>query len=239
MIYTILLGKKEVQYNLQRKKVKNINLRIKPDSSVWVSANNTVSQEKIESFLKDKSEFILKALEYYQDLRKYTPKPKQYVDGEHFRICGHDLRLKVFQGTKNSVESDGSYIRLTVKDVGDAVLKQKTIDKWIKEQCVSTISSICESVYPKFQKYGVDFPQLKFRKMVSRWGSCQPKRKVLTFNISLIEAPMSCIEYVVVHEFTHFLQPNHSKNFYMQLTMFMPDWLERKKLLEKMGVGML
>lgn len=239
MIYTILLGKKEVQYNLQRKKVKNINLRIKPDSSVWVSANNTVSQEKIESFLKDKSEFILKALEYYQELRKYTPKPKQYVDGEHFRICGHYLRLKVFQGTKNYVESDGSYIRLTVKDVGDAVLKQKAIDKWIKEQCVSTISSICESVYPKFQKYGVDFPQLKFRKMVSRWGSCQPKRKVLTFNISLIEAPMSCIEYVVVHEFTHFLQPNHSKNFYMQLTMFMPDWLERKNILEKIGIGIL
>lgn len=50
---------------------------------------------------------------------------------------------------------------------------------------------------------------------------------------------MSCIEYVVVHEFTHFLQPNHSKNFYMQMTMFMPDWLERKKLLEKIGIGIL
>lgn len=239
MIYTILLDGKEVQYHLERKKVKNINLRIKPNSSIYVSANNLISQEKIEKFLNEKSEFILKALEHYREIEKYAPKPKQYVDGEHFKICGHDLRLKVFRGAKNHVESDGVYIKLTVKDINDFELKQKSMDKWIKEQCVSTISMVCEAVYPKFQKYGVVFPELKFRRMISRWGSCQPKRGTLTFNISLIEAPMVCIEYVVVHEFTHFLQPNHSKKFYTQLTMFMPDWVERKKLLEKCGIGIL
>ena len=164
---------------------------------------------------------------------------RKYVDGEHFKLCGHDLRLKVSQGTKNYVENDGVYIKLTVKNINDFELKQKTMDKWIKEQCVSTISMICEAVYPKFQKYGVKFPMLKFRKMISRWGSCQPKRGILTFNISLIEAPIACIEYVVVHEFTHFLQPNHSKKFYTQFTMFMPDWVERKKILEKCGFGIL
>lgn len=239
MIHTILLDGKEIQYNLERKNVKNINLRIKPDGSVYVSANTSVSRERIEKFLTEKSGFILKALEHYSELQKYAPKPKQYVDGEHFKICGHDSRLKVLQGTKNYVESDGVYIKLTVKDISNLELKQKIMDKWIKEQCISTISLVCETVYPKFQKYGVNFPKLKFRKMISRWGSCQPKRESLTFNISLIEAPMSCIEYVVVHEFTHFLQPNHSKKFYMQLTMFMPDWAERKKLLEKSGVSAL
>jgi predicted metal-dependent hydrolase len=239
MIHTILLDGKEVQYHLERKKVKNINLRIKPNSSIYVSANNLISQEKIEKFLNEKSEFILKALEHYREIEKYAPKPKQYIDGEHFKICGHDLRLKVFKGAKNYVESDGVYIKLTVKDINDFELKQKSMDKWIKEQCVSTISMVCEAVYPKFQKYGIVFPELKFRRMISRWGSCQPKRGTLTFNISLIEAPMACIEYVVVHEFTHFMQPNHSKKFYTQLTMFMPDWLERKKLLEKCGIGIL
>lgn len=239
MIHTILLDGKEVQYHLERKKVKNINLRIKPNSSIYVSANNLISQEKIEKFLNEKSEFILKALEHYREIEKYAPKPKQYIDGEHFKICGHDLRLKVFKGAKNHIESDGVYIKLTVKDINDFELKQKSMDKWIKEQCVSTISMVCEAVYPKFQKYGVVFPELKFRRMISRWGSCQPKRGTLTFNISLIEAPMACIEYVVVHEFTHFLQPNHSKKFYTQLTMFMPDWAERKKLLEKCGIGIL
>lgn len=239
MIHTILLDDRTIQYNLERKKVKNINLRIKPSGAIYVSANTSVSQERIEKFLTEKSGFILKALDHYSELQKYAPTPKQYVDGEHFKICGHDLRLKVFEGVKNYVESDGVYVKLTVKDIDDLGLKQKTMDKWIKEQCISTISLICEAVFPMFQKYGVNFPKLKFRKMISRWGSCQPKRESLTFNISLIEAPMSCIEYVVIHEFTHFLQPNHSKKFYTQLTMLMPDWIERKKLLEKCGIGIL
>ena len=235
----INLSGNNIQYELERKHVKNINLRIKPDGHIYVSANNSVSLAVIEKFLTDKSEFILKALKQYQDFQKYTPKPKQYIDGENFKICGHDLRLKVLQGTKNYVESDGVYIKLTVKDTNDLLLKKKVMDKWIKQQCILTISLICEAVYPKFQKYGVEFPELKFRRMISRWGSCQSKKGILTFNIALIQAPMSCIEYVVVHEFTHFLQPNHSRSFYTQLTMFMPDWLERKNILEKHGIGIL
>lgn len=105
MIHTILLDDKTIQYNLERKKVKNINLRIKPNGAVYVSANTSVSQERIEKFLTEKSGFILKVLDHYSELQKYVPTPKQYVDGEHFKICGHDLRLKVFEGVKNYVES--------------------------------------------------------------------------------------------------------------------------------------
>ena len=107
------------------------------------------------------------------------------------------------------------------------------IDKWLMAICKDTIQSLCDAIYPKFQKYGVAYPTIRYRSMVSRWGSCQPKRGVLTFNYALVEASISCIEYVVVHEFTHFLQPNHSKKFYQQLAMFMPDWEARKTILEK------
>jgi predicted metal-dependent hydrolase len=68
--------------------------------------------------------------------------------------------------------------------------------------------------------------------MTSRWGSCQPKRGTITLNKRLIETPRSCIEYVVMHEFVHFRQPNHSKNFYDLLGVLMPDWNERKATLE-------
>lgn len=233
MIKTINLNGREINYNLERKNVKNINLRIKADQSIYMSANNRVSDNIIEEFLYSKADYILSALDHYADVAKYAPKPKQYIDGESFRILGHDRRLKVVLGKKNIVESDESYITLTVKDLSDFELKKKIMDKWLKGYCKEVLLAVCEGVYPKFQKYGIEFPELRFRNMVSRWGSCQPKRKILTFNISLIEAPLSCIEYVVTHEFTHFLQPNHSKKFYSQLAMFMPDWHERKKALEK------
>ena len=233
MTKEIVLNGKRIKYELQRKDVKNINLRIKADRTIFLSANENISEQIIEDFLESKSEYILKALAHYEELAKYSPKPKQYVDGETFRVLGHDRRLKVTEGKKNKVECDESYITLTVKNPNDLALKKKLMDKWLMEICKDTLQSLCDSVYPKFQKYGVLYPTIRYRNMVSRWGSCQPKRCILTFNYALIEAPLSCIEYVVVHEFTHFLQPNHSKNFYRQLAMFMPDWETRKQILEK------
>ena len=69
--------------------------------------------------------------------------------------------------------------------------------------------------------------------MISTWGTCQAQQKVITLNSKLIEKPKSCIEYVVLHEFAHFIHPNHSKEFYGFITMLMPDWKEHKYLLEK------
>ena len=229
----IELDGRMIEYDLERKGVKNLNLRIKANQSVYVSANNNVSEHAIEDFLQSKAEYILKALDRYAEIAKYAPGPKSYVDGESFTILGHDLRLKVTPGKRNSVVSDEVYITMTVKDLNDHELKKRTMDNWLKKMCLNSVRSVCEEVYPKFQKYGVAFPEIRVRNMVSRWGSCQPKRKTLTFNIALIEVPLSCIEYVVTHEFVHFLQPNHSRKFYQYLSTFMPDWKERKNMLEK------
>lgn len=69
--------------------------------------------------------------------------------------------------------------------------------------------------------------------LIDCWGSCLPKKLIITLNKQLLEAPRNCIEYVVVHELCHLVHPNHSKQFYTFLTMFMPDWKERKTELEK------
>ena len=120
-----------------------------------------------------------------------------------------------------------------MKKIENFELKKKTIDKWLVRICREKILEICKETYPKFQKYDVIFPQIRFRTMISRWGSCQPKRKILTFNYALVEVPVACIEYVAYHEFTHFIHPNHSRKFYQALSMFMPDWKQRKAVLEK------
>lgn len=231
MIQSIVLNGRKVNYNLERKLVKNLNLRIKVDGSVWVSANDRVEIQVIEEFLLEKAEFILASLGRYEEQRQLLPSSKQYIDGETFAVLGHEMRLRVVKG-KIGVSSDGSYITLSVRDPADRDKKEKILTKWLHGIYENTVRSLCENVYPKFRKYGVEFPTIRFRNMVSRWGSCQPKRKLLTFNYALLGAPVSCIEYVVIHEFTHFLYPNHSKQFYLQLSMFMPDWRERKAMLE-------
>jgi predicted metal-dependent hydrolase len=233
MIKRIKLLDKEIEYDLQRKRVKNINLRIKPDKTITVSANPRVQISRIERFILEKQEFILRALEKYGKMQKSLPKLKRYIDGETVKVFGQDLTLKVFLAKKNYVEMDEPFIKLYVKDLEEVSLKKKVLDKWQYKQVEETVIKICEKVYPLFKKYCGDFPTIKFRKMTSRWGSCNFVRNILTFNYALINEPIECVEYVIYHEFTHFIEPNHSKKFYLALSNFLPEYKERKRELRK------
>ena len=169
-----------IQYDLQYKNVKNINMRIKPDGSINVSANKRVSQKVIDEFIVSKAEFIIRALEKYKNM---------------------------------------------------PVIEQK--EYYTEEEVKELILRLCKKVYPYYQARGIKYPEIKFRKMVSRWGSCHSRKGILTFNTNLMYAPMECIEYVVHHEFTHFIQPNHSNEFYDELAKVFPNWREcRRKLKE-------
>jgi len=221
-----------IDYLLIRKNVKNINLRIKPDGTVCVSANNDVVIEEIEKLITAKSEMICKALQKFEEQIKYAPKPKEYISGESFRILGRDLRLKVIKSREEYIESDGVFLRLYVNNDRNSELKKAMIDQWILSQCNSVFNEICRNVYGIFRKYDVAYPKIQIKEMISRWGSCQHKREIITLNRRLIEVPRYCIEYVVLHEFAHFIHPNHSKKFYAFVSMLMPDYKERKNVLE-------
>ncbi len=180
---TIELCGKNIKYTLEYKSVKNINLRIKSDGTVYASANKRVPVSVVESFMQSKADFILNALEKYQNR---TPKEQ----------------IRYFEDDE-------------IKDV---------------------VTELCKKVYPYYEKLGIAYPQIKFRRMVSQWGNCHPKKGVLTFNTSLCFAPFACIEYVVFHEFTHFLVPNHSSRFYTELSKVYPDWKACRKRLKEINI---
>lgn len=223
---------KSITYFLERKPVKNINLRIRADQSVYVSAPKGVAAKTIDRFVTEKSSYILRALKKFKEKEFQEGSNNSFVDGETVKLFGRNMRLKVKSAPRSKVESDESYITLFVKDVKDVELKKRVLDTWLRKKCKEEITAICKKVYPQVKKYGIAFPEIQLREMVSRWGSCSPKKGFVTFNSALVSMPISCIEYVVTHEFTHFLYPNHSKKFYQQLATFMPDWEERKKRLE-------
>jgi len=230
---TVFYNEIMIQYHLRRKNVKNLNLRIRADSSIYVSASPAVNSERIDEFVRSKGEYILSSLKRFQEIGKYTPLPKQCVSGETFNILGRGLRLKVKESKKESILTDGVYLYLTVKDKNDFFRKQYLITYYLNKECQEVFCDIISEIFPVFRKYGVDFPLLRIRNMKTRWGSCVPEKGVITLNKQLLEAPRNCIEYVVMHEFCHFIQPNHSKKFYNLITMLMPDWQERKKTLDK------
>lgn len=230
---TLQLEKKHIQYDLIYKNIKNINLRIKVDGSITVSAPKHIEGDKIDQFVISKSTYILNSLEKFKLISTIRPKEKHYISGESFRYLGNALRLKLVLQDKEEVHSDGIYLYLGIKNKENFSRKKRLIDNWMRYQTKIIYNEIAMETHKQFVKYNIDFPLIKVRKMKKRWGSCQPQTKTITINSRLIEAPRFCIEYVMMHEFCHFIHPNHSKDFYTLLQVMMPDWKERKKILEE------
>lgn len=178
----IFLNGEKIEYELTYKKVKNLNLRIKPDGRVYVSVNRWTPLKAVEEFMQSKADFILKAIAQYSEEKK---------------------PLREF---------------FSPAEIKEAVLER------------------CRAVYPYFERLGVSYPEIRFRSMVSRWGSCNPSKKILSFNTKLMYAPPECVEYVVMHEFCHFLQANHSPLFYGELEKICPDWKRRRKILKEINI---
>ena len=230
---TVFYEGSEISYQLEQKPVKNLNLRIHKDCKVYVSANPEVPVNKVDEFVVSKGQYICSAQKKFCEMALYSPKPKQYVSGETFYILGKGVRLKVEQASHNTISSDGVYLNLCIKDPQDFEKKKRMVSHFLDCQCDTTFREVMLEIYPVFQKYGVAVPVLRFRNMETRWGSCLPHKGIITLNKRLLEAPRYCIEYVVMHEFCHFIHPDHSKHFYAFLTMLMPDWKERKRILDQ------
>ena len=154
-----------LHYSLERKNVKNLNLHVRKDGSVYVSANKAVPDEKIDEFLISKGNFIRNAQKKFMEQEQYKPLPKQYVSGETFYIQGRSLRLKVTQSSKDKIYSDGVYLFLDVHDPTDFSKKERIVTRYLDKQCKSVFSEIVETLYPVFQKYGVAPPSLRIRTM--------------------------------------------------------------------------
>lgn len=230
---SVVADGKEITYQLERKAVKNLNLRIRKDGNVFVSAASNIPVSDIDEFVSGKATYILNAIKKFNEMAQFKPEPKQYVSGETFYIQGRSLRLQVSEAKKESIFSDGIYIFLSVKDTANMDRKHRIVSCFLDKQCREVFEEIMDEVYPIFGKYGVKKPVLRIRDMETRWGSCLAQKGIITLNKRLLEAPRNCIEYVIMHEFCHFIHPNHSKSFYAFLTMLMPDWKCRKQLLDQ------
>ncbi len=219
-------------YTFERKDIRNINLRIRPDGCVYVSAPENAEIAAVERFLSAKTEYIQSAKEKFA-AQKVPAYEKQYVSGENVTLLGRNLRIQIVKDKAEYVTSDGIYVFIHVRRPDYYNRKKNLLNAWLNEQCSSVFTEIMQQTAKRFAGYGVTMPVLRIRNMVSRWGSCQKEKGVIVLNRRLIEAPKNCIAYVVMHEFCHLIHPNHSRRFYALLQVMLPDWRECKDLLEK------
>ena len=230
---TVLLSGVPLTYTLERKNVKNLNLRIYPDGSVRVSANRRVPVREIEAFLIGREDFIRKAQSKFQ--ARLQEKPLEYVTGETIRYLGQTLTLQVVPAERDRAHIQDGQLILELRATENAALRERLLNRFWDRECASLFPEILRECYPMFQELGVAYPTLRIRSMKSRWGSCLPTKGIITLSKQLLAAPRECIEYVAVHEYCHFLHPNHGKGFYALLADRMPDWKARKMRLNGGG----
>ncbi len=211
---------------LQRKQIKNINLRIKKTGEVQVSAPMKTSIDLIHTFLAEKEIWIKKhrhhLLQHNVSSPDLTSGAKIQFKGETYPLFLHEI------DTNERIEFNHSRFDFFVKQQSTFSQRALLFEKWCRLQMIQS----CEPLFIRWKTIlNVDSISLSIKKMKSRWGSCHPIKKHVTLNLKLIEKHPSCLEYVIVHELMHLFEPSHNHRFHALMTHYFPDWKVIKKQL--------
>jgi len=237
--YTVQYEDEEIAFKLIRKRVKNINLRIRADSSIMVSANKNVPYEIIEQFVKSKAPWIRKKIGQRKN-RQNRQNAGSYRSGEKVYFLGEPYTIIILPAVDGQwVELTGNELRFHIKNESDYSKKEELLYRWLKGKAGPVFNDSVDRILKRLTAYGIARPAVTIRTMKTRWGSCSCDKQKITLNTELIRAPVECIDYVVLHELAHFRHRKHDAGFYELLSAVMPDWKKRKEQLKNGIAGRL
>lgn len=208
-----------------------LRITVQPDKMVVARAPLTHNLEDVQAKLEKRAPWILKQLEYFDQYHPIMPE-RQYISGETYYFLGRQYRLRVTSSSTNTVKLIGKFFVLSTTQPEDLGRKKSLLQNWYSEHARALITNRVQIYIDRILELGAKKPEVKFRRMNKRWGSCTPSG-VITFNTELIKAPIHCIDYVILHELCHLVHEGHGGKFYHLLDILMPDWERRKERLEK------
>ncbi len=214
----------DLSVEVTRKNIKNINLSVKADGRVNVSAPFCVSEKRITEFVASKLDWIYKQLNRFENI----PSEHKYVTGETVFLWGEPYTLEVLHGKRNSVTVNGNVVTLTSGRDASEEVREKILNEWYRELFKEKIAEIL----PEIEKTtGLCCSLWQVRNMTSCWGTCNTKTKKILLNLQLAKRPVICLQYVIIHELVHTRISNHGADFKLLMDKFMPEWRKIKKLL--------
>ena len=229
----IQFGTRQIPYRLHRADRKRLRIVVSPDLTVDVFVPENIDDEQAQTAIQKKAPWIVRALD---ELESYhpLPTPKRYVSGETFIYLGRQYRLKVAEiaeDEKRHAKLLGRFLWVWVKDKTHTESIKRTVNDWYRTRAHETFGRYIEKCYAIASRHGVPEPLLTVRAMCKRWGSCSASGRI-TLNVNLVQTPVHCIEYVIMHELCHLKHHDHSRKFYSLLTRCQPDWRKRKETLD-------
>jgi len=193
-----------------KKNNKNTYVRVK-NGKIVVTTNYLTSKKSIIKLIEDNKKSIVEMIN--KDSKKMDKNDNFYYFGKKYDVIY-------------------GFNDLEISDSKIYVLDKKTLDKYINKNIIDIFSERLNYWYNVFEEK-IPVPNLKIRKMTSRWGVCNIKNHNITLNYHLCKYDISCLDYVIVHELSHFIHPNHSRDFWNLVGKYYPRYKECRKMLKE------
>lgn len=218
---------------IKYKRIKNIYIRVKPDLNIYVTAPRRVTKKYIYELLEKRKDWIEDKKEEIKKKNIYDTNRKELKSGNEIFYLGKSYILKVLKCKKENIIIAGRimYMYAAVKDDEnrDAKTKQIVLDTWYKKEALKLFDSLIKK-YSSIM--GLEIDTFSVKKLKSKWGSCDVRKKHITLNLELMKYPIQAIEYIIIHELAHLVEANHSRKFYDVVSLYMPEWKKHKKILD-------
>ena len=193
-----------------RKNNRNTYVRVK-NGKIVVTTNYLTSKNSIIKLIEDNKDSIVKMID--KDFKKIEKNENFYYFGKKYDV--------IYGFNDIDISDDKIY-----------VMDKKSLDKYINKNIIDIFSDRLNYWYNVFEEK-IPVPNLKIRKMTSRWGVCNIKNHNVTLNYHLSKYDICCLDYVIVHELSHFIHPNHSRDFWNLVGKYYPKYKECRKMLKE------
>ena len=200
-----------IDYEIVRKDNKNLYFRFDENSKLIITTPRFISDSEVQDLITKNSKAILKM--YEESLRKQAR-------DELFWYLGNSYEV-IFDNRVTEVLFEGSTITCH-DELALNIFLEEEMRRIFKEEI-----DICKKCFNNLPEF-----ELKIRRMRTRWGVCNTRRKIITLNSELIKKDISLIDYVIVHEMAHFYEGNHGKKFWSIVESVIPDYKEKRKKLK-------
>ncbi|RQT42503.1 M48 family peptidase [Burkholderia cepacia] len=227
----ITLG--EIEAEVVFKDIRNVHLTVLPPKGrVRISAPRHMALDTVRVFALSKLVWIKGQRENMVSQDREAP--REYLERESHYVWGRRYLLRLIEvDAAPSVEIRHRTLVLAIRPNADAAAKDALLARWYRDQVRSRAATL---VAEWSRTLGIDAPRIHIQHMKTKWGSCSPARRSIRINTELAKKPPGCLEYIVVHELVHLLEPTHNERFKALMRTFMPEWEERRRELNQLPV---
>lgn len=229
MLTEIKIG--DIPVDVILKDIKNVHLSVYPPTGrVRISAPLNSNLDTLRIYAISKLPWIKRNQVKLKNQARETP--REYLERESHYVWGKRYLLKIVKvETAARVELKHSQLVMYVRPSTQTHQMQTILDAWHREQLKSAVPELIE----KWQKLiGVSVNNLYIQKMKTKWGSCNFESRNIRLNSELAKKPIEYLEYVIVHEITHLIEPTHNQQFVSLMDQFMPKWQHYRDQLNQL-----